>query len=243
MSPSDTALVRQRRGALSRLLPLALIGLGMAAFFALGLHRELSLEALRDNREALRALVAAHGVLAAAGFVTLYAVVVACSLPAATLLTLAGGLLFGLWLGTALVLAGATLGAVAVFLAARSAFAGVLRRRAGPWLGAMAEGFRRNALSYMLVLRLVPLFPFFVVNLVPAFLGVPLRIYVLGTVLGIIPGTFVYVGVGNGLGAVFAAGGRPDLSILYDAAVLGPMLGLAALSLLPVAYRALRRPA
>ena len=105
----------------------------------------------------------------------------------------------------------------------------------------MEEGFRRNALSYLLVLRLVPLFPFWMVNLVPAFLGVNLRTYLIGTFLGIIPGGFVYASVGNGLGAVFDAGGTPDLGIIFEPEILIPIIGLALLSLLPIAYRMVRK--
>jgi uncharacterized membrane protein YdjX (TVP38/TMEM64 family) len=101
----------------------------------------------------------------------------------------------------------------------------------------MEEGFRADALSYLLVLRLIPIFPFWLVNIVPAFLGVPLRTYVLGTLIGIIPGSFVYASVGNGLGAVFDAGQTPDLGIVFEPAILLPIVGLAVLALLPVAYR------
>ena len=101
----------------------------------------------------------------------------------------------------------------------------------------MEEGFRRDALSYLLVLRLIPIFPFWLVNIVPAFLGVPLRTYVLGTFVGIIPGSFVYASVGNGLGAVFDAGGTPDLGIIFAPAILLPIVGLAVLALLPIVYR------
>jgi uncharacterized membrane protein YdjX (TVP38/TMEM64 family) len=101
----------------------------------------------------------------------------------------------------------------------------------------MEAGFRENAFNYLLVLRLIPLFPFWLVNLVPAFLGVPLRTYVVATLLGIIPGSLVYASVGNGLGVVFDQGDTPDLGIIFKPAILGPILGLAALALLPVVYR------
>ena len=115
-----------------------------------------------------------------------------------------------------------------------------LRAKAGPRIRRMEEGFRADALSYLLVLRLIPLFPFWLVNIVPAFLGVPVRTYVLGTFIGIIPGSFVYASVGNGLGAVFEAGGTPDLGIVFTPAILLPIVGLAVLALLPVAYRKYR---
>ena len=104
----------------------------------------------------------------------------------------------------------------------------------------MEAGFKANALSYLLFLRLVPVFPFWLVNLVPAFLGVPLRTYAIGTLIGIVPGSAVYCSVGNGLGAVFDAGGRPDLGIIFKPEILGPIIGLAVLSLVPIIYKRLK---
>ena len=124
--------------------------------------------------------------------------------------------------------------------AARTALGDVFRAKAGPFVSKMEDGFRRNALNYLLVLRLIPLFPFWLVNLVPAFLGVSTATYVLGTFVGIIPGTFVYASVGNGLGALIDAGQDPDLRIIFRLDILGPLLGLAALALLPVVYKRMR---
>ena len=101
----------------------------------------------------------------------------------------------------------------------------------------MEAGFRENALSYLLVLRLVPLFPFWLVNLVPAFLGVKLRTYVIGTFFGIIPGTLVYASIGNGLGSVLDQGRTPDLGIIFRVDILVPLIGLAVLALIPVGYK------
>ena len=161
----------------------------------------------------------------------------ALSLPGGAVLTIAGGFLFGKWIGTVLVLGAATLGAALLFVAARTALAGLLRARAAPWLIRLEAGFRADAFSYLLVLRLVPLFPFFVVNLVPAFLGVSLRVFVLATLIGIVPGTFVYATVGSGLGSIFDSG-RPftPAGILTREIVLA-LLGLALLALMPVIYR------
>jgi uncharacterized membrane protein YdjX (TVP38/TMEM64 family) len=135
---------------------------------------------------------------------------------------------------------GATAGAIAIFLIAKTSLGDGLRRRAGPWVKRMQAGFNENALSYLLVLRLIPVFPFWIVNIVPAFLGVGLRDYALATFFGIMPGGFVYASVGNGLEAVIEAGGEPDLGIILEPAILLPILGLAALALLPVAYRKLK---
>jgi len=226
------------RAGVLRLLPLALLlATGAVAWFGFDVGQYLSFEALKDHREWLLAQVEQRAALTALAFIAVYALTTAFSIPGGAVLTLLGGFLFGTWIGTLYVSIGATLGAVAVFLAARSALGGLLRARVGGALGRMESGFRENALSYMLVLRLVPIFPFWLVNLVPAFLGVRLSTYVIGTSVGIIPGTLVYASVGNGLGAIFDAGGTPDLGIIFKPEILLPILGLAALSLLPVVYK------
>lgn len=231
--------------SLRRIWPLAVLAGGLGLFYALGLHRFIGIEHLKAHRDTLTAWVAAEPAMSAAVFMALYALAVALSVPGGALLTVTGGFLFGLALGTVYSLIGATIGAMAVFLACRTAVGDVLRKKAGPFLARMEAGFRENALSYLLVLRLVPLFPFWLVNLVPAFLGVSLRSFVIGTFFGIIPGTLVFTSVGSGLGAVLDMGMTPDLSILFKAEVIVPILGLALLALVPVGYkrwRALRPP-
>jgi uncharacterized membrane protein YdjX (TVP38/TMEM64 family) len=227
----------RKRSTFKRLLPLvALLAVAVGAY-ALGLQDYISFEALRANRQRLLDLVAAYPFLAPLAFTLLYAVVIALSVPGGAVLTMTGGFLFGVVLGVIAVVIGATLGATAVFLIAKTALGDPLRAKAGPWLRRMEAGFRANAFNYLLVLRLIPLFPFWLVNLVPAFLGVPLGTYALATLLGIIPGSLVYASVGNGLGAVFDRGETPDLGIIFEPQILGPILGLAALALLPVLYR------
>jgi uncharacterized membrane protein YdjX (TVP38/TMEM64 family) len=225
---------------LRRLLPLGLLALALAVVLASGAHEALGFESLRRHRGALLDLVAARPVLAALLYLALYALAVALSVPGALVLTLAGGFLLGTVMATGLVVVGATLGAVLLFLVARSALGEPLRARAGPWLARMADGFNRDAFSYLLVLRLVPIFPFWLVNLVPALLGVPLSTFALATAIGIVPGSLVYASVGAGLGAVFDAGGEPDLGLILEPRVLLPLLGLAALALLPIAWRRLK---
>ncbi len=229
---------------LKRLLPLIVIAAAIGAVFALDLDQYLSFQALQENRDFLSAFVQQNYLLAVVIFMAVYAVATALSLPGGAILTITGGFLFGTILGTAYAVVGATVGAVVVFLAARTALGDSLRQRAGPWLRKMEDGFKENALSYLLVLRLVPLFPFFVVNLVPAFLGVPLRTYTLGTFIGIIPGGFVFASVGAGLGSVFDSmeGFSPGAALTPE--VMVALAGLAALSLVPVAYkRFVRKPA
>jgi uncharacterized membrane protein YdjX (TVP38/TMEM64 family) len=224
------------RGLL-RFLPLALIAAGMAAAILSGLHRHLGWEALRDARFALLDLVAAHPVAAPAAYVLAYVCVTAFSLPGAAAMTLAGGFLFGTLAGGGLAVVGATIGATAVFAAARTALGDRLRLRAGGMVARIEEGFRRDAASYLLFLRLVPAFPFFVVNIAAALLGARPAIFVATTLVGIVPGTLVFASIGAGLGSVFDAGARPDLSVALSWPVLGPLLGLGLLALLPVAWR------
>ena len=233
----DETPAPRRPALLKRALPLVVLVAGLGAFFVLDLDVYFSLEALKQNRESLQMFVAENGFLAILAFAGLYAVVVAFSLPGGAIMTLAGGFLFGTIVGGMTVVVGATIGATALFLIARTALGDVLRAKAGPFLTKMEDGFRENAMSYLLVLRLVPLFPFWLVNLVPAFLGVPTGTYVVGTFFGIIPGTFVFASVGNGLGALLDAGQDPNLGIIFQPNVLGPLIALALLSLVPVAYK------
>lgn len=226
--------------SLKRLAPLLLLAAFIAAAFALRLDRYLTLDALRDNRAALTALVESHAIVAAIGFLLAYAGVVALSLPGATIMTLAGGFLFGVPLGATLTVVGATLGATLLFIIARSALGDVLRARAGPFLARMAEGFRKDAFSYLLFLRLVPAFPFWAVNLAPALLGMRLAPYVAATALGIVPGTTVYTAFGASLGQVFDAGGEVRLKDVFSPTLIAALVGLGVLSLLPIALRRFR---
>jgi uncharacterized membrane protein YdjX (TVP38/TMEM64 family) len=220
-----------------RLLPLGILLAIIGLAFAFDLQRFLSFETLREHDQALRAFVESRPVLTAIGFVVVYAAATAVSLPGAAFLTITSGFLFGIWLGTLLAVTGATTGAIAIFLIAKTSLGDGLKEKAGPWLVRMQEGFNENALSYLLVLRLIPVFPFWMVNIVPAFLGVRLRDYAVATFFGIMPGGFVYASVGNGLGAVIESGDEPDLGIILEPAILTPILGLALLALLPVGYR------
>lgn len=239
---TDTMLVstKPRGGVLRRVLPLAAIAAGIAAFFAFGLDKYLTFEALRDNRILLKVFVDGNPVLAPALFMLVYAVAIALSLPGGAVLTITGGFLFGSILGTGIVVIAATIGATLLFLAARSSLGDLLRAKAGPWLRRMEDGFRADALSYLLVLRLVPLFPFFVVNLVPAFLGVSLRAYVLGTLVGIIPGSFVFATVGAGLGSIFDSGQSFTARGILTPEIVTALVGLAVLALIPVIYKRIK---
>ena len=225
---------------LRRLLPLVVLLAAFVLARQFGLHEYFSIDALREHRSALNGFVAEMGMAAALAFIALYALTTLLILPVGAVLTIAGGFLFGVTFGTLYVVIGATLGAAALFLVARSAFGDHFRAKAGPFMQRMEAGFRENAFSYMLVLRLIPLFPFFVVNVVPAFLGVPLRTYVLGTFLGIIPGTLVFILAGAGLGSVFDRGGDFTLQSILTPEIIAGLVGLSLLSLLPVAYKHLK---
>lgn len=228
------------RPSWNRFLPVAVLAAGIGAFFVFGLDRYLTFDQLRQHRGELMAFVAAMPVTAVILFVLVYALATALSVPGGIVLTLTGGFLFGIWLGTAAVVVGATTGATALFLVARSSFGDALRAKAGPWLAKMEAGFKEDALSYLLVLRLIPAFPFFVVNLVPAFLGVPLKTYVIATFLGIIPGTFVFASIGAGLGSVFDSMQEFSLKGALTPQVITALVGLAVLSLIPVAYKRIK---
>ncbi len=224
-----------------RFVPLGLLVAALIAFFAFDLDTYFTFEMLSEHRQMLMGFVADNAVLASAVFFVVYAVAIAGSIPVGLLLSLAAGFLFGVVWAALLVVTAATVGATVIFLAARTALRGVVERRAGGWIKRLEGGFRDSAFSYLLTLRLIPIVPFWLVNLVPALLGVPLVTFVLATFIGIIPGTIVFVSVGNGLGATLDQGGTPDLSIIFDPPILLPLIGLAVLALLPAVYKRVRQ--
>ena len=203
----------------------------VVAFFALGGQDYLSLDAIKANRDKLLAFTESHYVAALAIAFAVYAGAVAFSLPGGLVLSLTMGFIFGRWVGTVLVVFAGTLGAAIVFLAARYIFADAARKRLGALGEKINAGFTKNAFSYLLFLRLVPVFPFFLVNLAPAFTSIPLRTYVLATFLGIIPGTFVFVNLGQTLGRI------DSLQGLVSAETLGAFALLGLFALVPVALR------
>ena len=237
------------------LLVAAVVTMAVAATWALG-RGELSLEALLRHRAEIDAFVTAHGTLAVLAYLGLYIGTVALSLPGATILTVIGGFLFGLMLGGTVAVIGATIGATVIFLVARTALGEPLLRRAGPRARLLAEGFRADAFNYLLFLRLVPAFPFFLVNLVPAFAGVRLGPFVAATALGVIPASFVYALAGTGLDSVIMAqkktfddclaAGRADCRLAFDPRdvltpeLLGALVALGLLALVPVLVKRVR---
>jgi uncharacterized membrane protein YdjX (TVP38/TMEM64 family) len=225
-----------RSHTIRRLIPLGVLALAAAVFILSGGRNYLSFSALAEHRELLCSLAQNGGVLAALGFILTYAGVTALSIPGAIIITLVGGFLFGPWLGATYSLTGATIGASVVFLAARAGLSG-LADRAGPHIQRLKSGFRKDAFSYLLCLRLMPIFPFWLVNLVAGVMGMRLLSYVVATFVGMIPGALVYAGLGNGAGAVIAAGEPPDLHQMSHPDIFFPLLGLAVLALLPVGFK------
>ena len=248
------APVAVRTNTWTRFIPLLVLAALFVGMFASGLHKHLTLENIVSLRDRFQSFITEHRALALLVYIVAYAAAVAVSLPGSAVLTLTGGLVFGWLAGGAAAVVAASIGATLVFLVAQTAFGETLRAKAGPAVGRLREGFQQNALSYLLFLRFVPAFPFFLVNLASAVLGVPLRTYIIGTVIGIIPGTFAFASIGAGLDSVvvaakadyaacIAAKGASACHLTINAGSLLTtelkialvLLGLVAL--LPVAYR------
>jgi uncharacterized membrane protein YdjX (TVP38/TMEM64 family) len=244
------------RFAPRRLVPLVVVVAASCGVVAMGWHRQLSFETLARHHQALQDFIALHEVSAVAAYIALYIAVVALSVPAGIFLTVSGGILFGVVLGGVAATIGATIGAICIFLIAKSAVGEHLVRRAGPLAEKLAQGFRADAFSYLLFLRLVPIFPFWLVNLVSALAGVRLASFAAATALGIIPATFAFAFVGVGLDSVITAqqaayqsclaAARPDCRLAFhmNAAItpelLAALAALGVLALVPVVVKRLR---
>lgn len=247
-----------KKSSLRQYAPLLIILGLMALVFSQGWHKHFTLKELALNLEQLKSLIEANFLLALLAYVGLYVVITALSLPAGAMVTIAGGLLFGWFTGTLATVTGATIGATLIFLAARSSLGALLRQKAGPWLKQLEAGFQDNALSYMFFLRLVPAFPFWLVNLAPAFLGVKLSHYMFATFFGIIPGTLAFSYIGEGLESVIRAQRSAyeqcvakaasaaectfglNASALVTKEIIIALLLLSLVALIPVAIKRLR---
>lgn len=230
------------RSAFRKRLPIILIA-AVAMIGAFTLKDYISFEALRDNREALLGFRDANYLVAVLAFIAIYVVIVAFSLPGAAIATLTGGFMFGVFPGALFNVIGATTGATAIFMAARMGFGDRLAARMENSEGvvkSIKDGIDENQWSVLFLIRLVPAIPFFVANLVPALVDVPLRRFVISTFFGIIPGSIVYTSVGAGLGEVFARGETPNLGIIFEPQILLPILGLCALAALPMVLKFFR---
>ncbi|WP_162916517.1 TVP38/TMEM64 family protein [Dongia deserti] len=230
-----------RRAAWRRWLPLGVIALGLILVFAFDLDRFASFQHLRAHHQLLAEFVAAHYVEALICYLLLYVSFVALSLPGAIWLTVAAGFLFGAMVGAILAVIAATTGATLLFLAAKTSLGDYLHTHAGPWLAKVERGFADNQWSYLLMMRLFPVIPFFIANLVPAFLGVPLPVFIITTFVGIIPATAIFATVGAGLGSVLKTSADLSLHSLMTPEVEGGLVGLAILAAAPIAVKYLRR--
>ncbi|MDY8109245.1 VTT domain-containing protein [Fulvimarina sp. 2208YS6-2-32] len=226
---------KERASWLRRLWPVALILAVFTLAYALDLQRYVSLQAFLDSREALRSFVAGNFAAAVLLYVLAYALLVAIAFPAASIITIASGFVFGWLVGGILTVIAATIGAAAIFLAARHAFGDVLRRKAGGAIKRFAEGFQNDAFAYLFVLRLTPVLPFFAVNIAPAFVRIRLRTYVLATFFGIMPGSFVYTFLGSGIDQAVANvshAGPVTVGDLVTTEMTIALFGLCALAIL-----------
>jgi len=231
MPDSQEMTAQPASSQVGKFVVLGLFALAVGAFFYFDLKQYLSLEALKVNRDKLLFYTDAHYTTAVAAFILLYCVQTAFSLPGAAILTLAGGFLFGSVVGTLYVNIAATAGATLAFLAARYLLRDWVERKFGERLGSIQEGFAKNAFSYLITLRLVPLFPFFLVNLVSGLTRIRVGPYVLATALGIIPGSFVFANAGRQLGSI------NSLGEIASPRVLGAFVLLGLLSLIPILYK------
>lgn len=228
---ANPGAIRPAKPLWRRLLPLAVVAALLATVLLNGWHRYLTLENIVLARERFQGVLIDHFLFSMLVYVVIYAAAVALSVPGGLILTLAGGLMFGWFFGGLAAVAGASIGAILLFLIARTAFGETLRARAGPALSRLVDGFQRDALSYLLFLRLVPAFPFFLVNIAAALLGVPLKTYVVGTVLGVIPATFAFASIGAGLDSIVASARAEQAACLATKAAALCPLSLSAKSL------------
>lgn len=224
--------------------PLVVLIAAVVAVFASGVTQYLNLEALQANEAALRNFIDANLILALLAFIGVYTLATMVSLPGAVILTLAGGYLFGTWSGGAATVIGATMGAILVFYAVRTSLGEAMRSKAeasGGTLKKVIDGVGQGAFGYILTLRLIPLAPFWLVNVAAALAHAPLRAYALATFLGIMPATFIYSGIGAGIGALVARGETPDLGVIFEPRVLLPLVALGLLSLGTTLYQRRRK--
>jgi len=230
------------QSAIARRIPLVII-IVVAVLGAFFLRDYLTFDTLKENREALLAFRDANFVLTVLAFIVAYILIVAFSLPGATIATLTGGFLFATFPGALFNILAATIGATAIFMAARWGLGEKLSAKmdsSGGSVKKIKSAIDDNQWESLFLIRLVPAVPFFMANLIPALVGVPLFRFAITTFFGIIPGTVVYTSVGAGLGEVFARGETPNLGIIFEPAILLPILGLSALAALPILLKALR---
>jgi len=233
--------IKNKFMAIEKWLPLSLLLLALFAFFYFHLYRYLSFATLHEHRHTLVEWTKSHYWLAVGSYILIYTVAVAISVPGATFFTLAGGFLFGAWPGIAYISFSATLGSIIIFSAIRISLAEWVEKKAGTWLKRLEKGFQENAFNYLLTIRLIPIFPFWLINIAAALLEVRLSTFIITTAVGIIPGEFIYATMGQNLGAIFDKNETPNLDLIFQARFFLPLVALAILVLLPVLYKLSRR--
>ncbi|MCF6321840.1 MAG: TVP38/TMEM64 family protein [Rhizobiaceae bacterium] len=248
-TPQMSAKPQSKYSVLKRWGPLFVLAGLVALAFANGWHEQLTLSNLIKNRAAMNAYVVDNYWLSALVYTGIYFVATALLFPAASLITIAGGLVFSSVFATIYTVIGATLGATVLFIVVRTSFGSFLNERAGPFLSKLSAGFKENAFSYLLFLRLVPAFPFWLVNVAPAFFKMAVPTYVGATAIGILPGTFAYALLGEGLdslilaqdmanpGCAEAGSCKIDLSAAITPEIIAAIIGLIVVSILPVAIK------
>jgi uncharacterized membrane protein YdjX (TVP38/TMEM64 family) len=225
---------------IKKITPLLFLIFGLVASIYFDFGKYVDFQFLQTHQDIVKGFIADMPVQAGLLYLSLYAVSTAFSLPFGAIMTISGGWLFGVWIGGSLTVFGATIGACTIFLASRYAFREAMVARAGARLQQFEAGFNRHSTSYLLAMRLIPVFPFFLVNFLPALIGVKLRTYALTTLIGIMPGTFVYAGLGNGLSYVLSADEPLNTSVIFSPSVFLPLCGLGFLSLLPVIWNKIK---
>ena len=220
-----------------KILPLLVILIVIALLFYFDGYSYFNFDSLKTHYQYLQQLVAQHYIRVLLIYLGLYILIVGTSSPFAVWMTLAGGLLFGLWLGTLFAVIGATLGAAVIFLALRTAFGDYLTRRASGWVAKLEHGLEHHSVRYVMVLHLIPVVPFFVANIIAGLIAMRLRDFMLATCLGILPGTFIYAWVGRDLEGIMTSGQVPNLRLLFEPQFFWPLIALALFSLLPLFYK------
>ena len=202
----------------------------------------LSYETLRNNHESLINFKNENYWVTVIIFIISYITLVTFALPGSPIASLTGGFLFGLAFGTFLNVTAAATGATLIFLAAKNGFGNKLTQRIDASEGSIRkirDGIKRDEISYLFLIRLIPIIPFAVANLVPALFGVSLRNFFFTTYVGIIPGGLVFTWLGSGLSEVFKQNKEPNFSIIFEIYVIGPILCLCLLSFLPIILKKL----
>lgn len=237
----DNPPAAPRKKRWPKFIPIIVIIILMFLIYFSGVGSYLSYDQLKAHRVEVIQTVQDHFLAASLLYIGAYILSSALSIPGAAFLSLAGGFLFPQPLSTIYVVIGATCGATCLFIAARTALQEVLKKKAGSLLYKMESGFKSNAVSYMLFLRLVPIFPFWLVNIAPAFFGVRLRTFFWTTLVGIIPGAFVFTQAGTGLGAILDSTEPFSIGQIFNTQIKIALIALACFALIPIAIKKLAK--